>query len=151
MNGDEVASGTAGSRALGTATAEIPDSEITREPRTRADSMLRKALALARRASELTDTIVVTPSTIHLRVGDSVAWFRASKIEAHDKSGAIVPNFAPVIWAERSAAIHMRGVYVVAIAPGQGFIVLRAMPPSGANPMAYERPLTRISFEVTAP
>lgn len=126
------------------------DPTSTEAPRTRLDSLQQRALERAAHAAERTDTIIATPAAIHLRVGDSVPWFGTLRLEAHDRTGAVVPGFAPLLRAGPASVVTLRGLYVVAVGPGQGTLFVQASHGRDMRP-PDQRPLTRVPIDVSAP
>lgn len=126
------------------------DSTPAEAPRTRADSLRQRALERTARAAERTDTIIATPAAIHLRLGDSVPWFGTLRFQARDRAGAVVPGLSPLLRAGPASVVTLRGLYVVAVAPGQGTLFVQASHGRDMRP-PEQRPLTRVPIDVSAP
>src|SRR4051812_3258077 len=63
-------------------------------PRTREDSLRQASMRRADSAAALVDTIVVmSPTTIRLRAGDSLPFYNVMRLEARGRGGDVVRGF----------------------------------------------------------
>ncbi len=115
------------------------------EPPTRVESspvtpqVARSApMQAALRAGALVDTIVVSPDTLRLHVGQSVFAFTAIRFEARDSTGGSVPQFAPWVGVEDSSIVAFQGGMLVGRKAGTTRLWLR---PIGSNPTATVKPV----------
>ena len=103
-------------------------------------------------AAARVDTIVATPASLQLLVGDSVAFFPAFRIEARDSAGAPVSGFAPYFKAEpRHLALLRRNGYLIALAPGTAELAIRAVRSNPAAANSSSVPTTRIPIVIKEP
>ena len=129
--------------------AEVTAGELP-PPVTREDSMRYAAQQRADSAGALVDSMVVEPTRIDLRVGDSIQFFGALRIEGRDASGARVQYAVPTLKIENQAVATIRGIgFIVALAPGETTLLVAPTRPS-MNGFSLERPLTRVPVTVTA-
>jgi len=124
------------------------DRAALREPHTREDSLDRAAALRADSAGALVDTIVASPATLHLRVGDSLPFFEALHLEGRDVAGHPVPEYAPVLFIPRSRAATLRHASIVALAPGNAMLFIRPVRFPPLPPASMRRPLTRVEVIV---
>jgi hypothetical protein len=93
----------------------------------------------------------VTPPALRLHAGDSIPWFQTLRYEARDSAGVPVSGFVPLLRAAPSNVVRLRGLYIVAIAPGRGTLLVQAVRHNASQTPPSDRPLTRVVVDVDAP
>jgi hypothetical protein len=117
---------------------------ITAEPRTRLDSLRRAANLRADSAAALVDTLIVSPGVVRLAVGDSLRFFDALRVEAHDRAGGLIHGVTPLFRAAPATRVRLRHGYLIALAPGSAEVSIQAARFQSGPPRADTRPLTRV-------
>ncbi len=120
------------------------------EPRTRQDSLRLAAFRRADSAAALVDSLLVTPATLRLRVGDSLS-IEQVHVDARDRTGAHVLKVAPQFSVEPRTVARLRGSYLVALAAGQATLLIKPVRLGRSPPPAPTRPLTRVPVQVVDP
>ena len=96
---------------------------------------------------EQVDSVMAEPSALQLRAGDSVYVRGTLRLHFVDRQGTVVEGAVP-LYAARGPA-KLRAGWLVAIAPGEGTLMIRPSTASALRPDPPGRPLTRVPVRIT--